>query len=182
MIDEIFRKQMLLIRNIVKDGDDYKLQNNYNYIDGRLEWVVSHEECDGHQCELCSHFTQLGGGGSCDVFNRLLGVSYPAYARCGLVLNCAAYDPVKRLNIIRSMDEMVAFITKVKNFFMNFESYEAYFGFHLSWDEETGENIETVEDYYKRGGEFENIPTQYPSVICFDTNAEEDLDWIYIGK
>ena len=182
MFDETSKKYMLSLRNIVKDGDGYKLQNNY-YMDGDdLKWVVSCRTQDNHRCELCPHFTELSGGnGCCDILNELFGLEPNAFAWSGLVLNCAAYDPIKRLNIIKSMDEMVSFIVKVKNFFKNFESYEEYFGFHLAWDEETGENLETIEDYYRRGGEFANIPTQYPSVICFDTNTEEELDWIYIG-
>lgn len=181
--DKETRRQLMMIRNIIKDGDGYKLQNNY-YMDGdELKWVVSCRNQDNHRCELCPHFRELSGGnGCCDILNELFGLEPNAFAWSGLVLNCAAYDPVNRLNIINSMDEMVAFIVKVKNFFKNFESYEAYFGFHLAWDEETGENLETVEDYYKRGGEFANAPTQYPSVICFDRSAEEDLDWIYIGE
>lgn len=182
-MDKENQRQLMMVRNIIKDGNGYKLQNNY-YMDGdEIKWVVSYRNRDGHQCELCPHFTELSGGdGCCDILNELFGLEPNAFAWSRLVLNCAAYDPIKRLNIIKSMDEMVAFIVKVKNFFKNFESYEAYFGFHLAWDEETGENLETIEDYYKRGGEFANVPTQYPSVICFDRSAEEDLDWIYIGE
>ena len=86
------------------------------------------------------------------------------------------------MNIIKSIDEMIEFIEKTANFFGSPEEYEEYYGFERNWNEETGEILETVRDYYNRGGVFTNIPTKYPCVIRFDWNCEDDLEWIYIGR
>ena len=49
--------------------------------------------------------------------------------------------------------------------------------------------LETVREYYNRGGNFKGIPDKYPCVVYFgivDYDGgrmyDEKLDWIYIGE
>lgn len=182
---EYIRKELLLMHNIIKDGDGYKLQHNY-YEDGdRVGVIVPFMDRDNHNCFKCSHFISNGKyDGHCDIYNRLLNLPEHHHAWTSAVINCAAYDEdkVEQMNIISSIDEMIAFIERVQNFFSCPEDYESYFGFERNWDEETGDILETVREYYNRGGEFTKIPTQYPCVIIFDWDCEDDLEWIYIGE
>ena len=182
---EYIRKELLSMHNIIKDGDGYKLQNNY-YEDGdRVVAVVPFENSDNHVCQLCRHFVLMNKStwnGYCEVYNRLRNLSEYQFVYTGLVCNCAAYDKVEQMNIINSMDEMITFIERVQNFFGCPEDYESYFGFERNWNEETGDILETVREYYNRGGEFAKIPTKYPCVIRFDWDCEDDLEWIYIGE
>lgn len=182
---EFIRKELLSMHNIIKDGDNYKLQNNY-YEDGdRIVAVIPFEDRDNHTCQLCSRFVLTNSntmGGYCDIYNRLRNVQPPYFVYTGLVCNCDAYDKVEKMNIINSIDEMIAFVERTENFFGCPEDYESYFGFKRNWNEETGDILETVREYYNRGGEFANIPTQYPCVIRFDWNCRDDLEWIYIGE
>ena len=65
------------------------------------------------------------------------------------------------------------------------ESLEEYFGFTPNVDDNTGEILETIREYYDRGGEFTNVPDKYPCVIYFpidDIDIRKKLEWIYIGK
>ena len=178
-----FREELLSLHNIIKDGNDYKLQNNY-YKDGdRIVSVVPFENRDNHNCVLCSHFRCMDAfDGCCDIYNKLLNLQEHHFAWTSSVINCAAYNKIEQMNIIKSLDDMIAFIEKTENFFGSPEDYEQYYGFEKKWDEETGEILETVREYYNRGGTFTNIPTQYPCVIRFDWNCEDDLEWIYIGQ
>ena len=183
MIEEDYRKEMLSLYNIIKDGDGYKLQNNY-YQDGdHILPVVSFENRDDHNCVLCSHFHCMDTfDGYCDIYNKLLTLQEHHFAWTSSVINCAAYNKIEKMNIIKSLDDMVAFIEKTENFFGSPEAYEQYYGFERNWNEETGEILETVRAYYERSGAFTNIPTKYPCVIRFDWNCEDDLEWIYIGE
>lgn len=101
---------------------------------------------------------------------------------------CDAYTPIGSLVVVRTKDEMIDFIDKSKNFFGCPEDYEYYFGFERKWNESTGEIIETVREYYNRGGEFTKIPDKYPSAIYFpygdvsnDSYESTKFQWIYIG-
>ena len=52
-------------------------------------------------------------------------------------------------------------------------------------NEDTGEILETIREYYERGGEFINIPDKYPCVIYFpfdNVDSYDKLKWIYIGE
>lgn len=180
---EDLQKTLLSFHNIVKDGDDYKLQNNY-YKDGdRLIPVIPVKDRDDHNCLLCSHFTYMDAcDGYCEIYNRLLNLQEHHFAWTSCVVNCMAYDKIEKMNIITSLDDMVAFIEKTENFFDSPEDFEQYYGLSRNWDEDTGEILETVQEYYKRGGTFTSIPTKYPCVIRFDWNCEDDLEWIYIGQ
>ena len=184
---DYIREELLAMHNIIKSGDGYALQHNY-YEDGdRLAAVIPYEHSDNHCCEICSkfHFTNMSTLGCycgyCEIYNKLLNVPKNHFVYSSMVANCAAYDKVEKMNIIASMDEMVAFIERTANFFGCVEDYEAYYGFERNWNEETGDILETIREYYDRGGKFENIPTKYPCVIRFDWNCKDDLEWIYIG-
>lgn len=175
-------KELLSLHNIVKDGDGYKLQNNY-YKDGdRIIPVVPFEHRDHHNCGICSHFRSMGAYGCCDIYDKLLNLPEQHVVWCSSVVNCAAYNQVNQMNIIKSLDEMIEFVAITENFFDTQENYEEYYGFHRNWNENTGEILETVKEYYNRGGTFTNAPTKYPCVIRFDWNCEDDLEWIYIGN
>lgn len=180
---EDLKKQFLSMHNIVKDGNDYKLQNNY-YLNGdKLIPVVKFEDRDDHNCDICSHYCYMGGlDGHCEIYNRLLNLKEHQFAWASSVINCAAYDKIEKLNIIKSFDDMITFIEKTQNFFGSPEDYENYYGFCRNWDENTGEILETVREYYNRGGSFANVPDKYPAVIRFDWNLKDELEWIYIGK
>ena len=184
-MEDYYRKELLSLHNIIKNGDNYELQNNY-YEDGnRIVTVVPFKDSDNHVCQLCSRFVLMNRstcGGYCDIYNKLLNLPKNHFAYTGRVVNCAAYDKVEQMNVINSIDEMVAFIEKVQNFFRCPEDYESYFGFERNWNEETGDILETVREYHNRGGKFTNIPTEYPCVIRFDWDCEDDLEWIYIGQ
>lgn len=101
------------------------------------------------------------------------------------VANCDAYDPIEYLNIIRNKSEMITFIEMIQQYFGSPEYCEKYFGFNPNVDDDTGEVLETIREYYERGGEFNNIPDKYPCVIYFpidNIDIHKKLEWIYIGE
>jgi len=80
---------------------------------------------------------------------------------------------------------MINFIGMVQQYFGNPEYCEKYFGFSPNVDDDTGEVLETIREYYDRGGEFTNIPDKYPCVIYFpidNINIHKKLEWVYIGE
>ena len=187
-MEDYMRKEYLSMHNIIKTDDGYELQNNY-YEDGeRIVPIVPYKNQDDHVCQLCSHFVFTNRNifgehcGYCEIYNKLLNMPRLHFVYSSMVVNCAAYDKVEQMNVINSVDEMITFIERTANFFGCPEDYEAYFGFERNWNEETGDILETVREYYNRGGKFENIPTRYPCAIRFDWDCEDDLEWIYIGE
>lgn len=101
------------------------------------------------------------------------------------IANCDAYDPIECFNAIHNICDMVKFIEMVKNRFKCPEDCEKYFGFTLNVNDSTGKALETVKEYYERGGEFNNIPDKYPCVIYFpigNIDIHKKLEWIYIGE
>lgn len=101
------------------------------------------------------------------------------------VANCDAYEPIEYLNIIHDKREMINFIEMVQQYFDCPEYCEEYFGFSPNADDDTGEVLETIREYYEHGGEFANIPDKYPCVIYFpidDIDIYKKLEWIYIGE
>lgn len=181
---EDLQKELLSLHNIVKNGGSYELQNNYYKNGNRIVAVIPFENRDDHNCFRCSRFRMINTyDGYCDVYNSLLNLQEHHFAFTSAVINCAAYEEnkVEQMNVINSLDDMITFIEKTKNFFGCSEDYESYFGFKRNWDEETGDILETVREYHNRGGKFTNIPTEYPCVIRFDFDCEDDLEWIYIG-
>ena len=88
-------------------------------------------------------------------------------------------------------NETPQYIEKTGNFFPCIEYYESYYGFERKWDEEgNGEILETVGEYYNRGGKFTYIPNKYPSVVYFglvDNDylyswSSARLKWVYCGE
>ena len=175
-------EELLSLKNIIKDGNNFKLQNNY-YKDGEsILSVIPFDQRDDHNCELCSHFTRMTEyDGYCNIYNNLLGLKDNAFAWTSSIINCFAYNKIERLNIIKTLDDMIAFIEKTKNFFRCSEDYEEYYGFKRDYDEENDEFTESVREYYERGGTFTNIPTQYPCVIYFNY-GKNNLEWVCIGE
>ena len=120
---EDLRKELLSLHNIVKNGDGYKLQNNYYKDENRIVAVIPFENRDNHDCFKCSHFNPMSEhDGYCDVYNSLLNLQEHRIAWTSAVINCAAYDEnkVEQMNIINSLDDMIIFIEKTKNFFVFF--------------------------------------------------------------
>ena len=173
--------EMLQMNNIIKTENGFALQKSFYKKGDTITPYIKLTEKNQHSCPLCSHYTQLDNGGYCDIYNKLLNLPKNHFALTGLVYYCEAYFEINTMNIIKSMDEMITFIENTANFFGCPEDYEAYYGFQRKWDETTGEILETVREYYDRGGTFTNIPTQFPSVIRFDLDVNNDLEYIYIG-
>lgn len=146
--------------------------------------VHNHNELK-HNCYRCKHCNLNHPFDYCLLRTSLenSSIKIPVH----YVANCDAYDPIECLNVIRNKNEMVSFIEMVQKYFDCPEYCESYFGFKLKVDEYTGEVIETIGEYYERGGEFINIPDRYPCVIYFpkvdlDVIAQEsNIKWIYIG-
>lgn len=91
------------------------------------------------------------------------------------------------MSVLKTKDnkEMIIFIEMVEKYFDCPESFEDYFGFIPNINDSTGEVLETVKEYYDRGGEFNNIPDKYPCVIYFpigNIDIHKKLKWIYIGE
>ena len=53
----------------------------------------------------------------------------------------AAYNPIERLNIIKTELDMIHFIEKMKLLFSSPEDYKKYYVFNPQWNENTGKNI-----------------------------------------
>jgi hypothetical protein len=178
------------IRSIVKTEDGYYLQKVYDEDEnGKMIHTEGYNNNPNKNyfsknCHRCLHSSNE----DCLLRTKLENLPEHHFIPCYWIANCDAYSPVFPLNIIKSKEEMIGFIEKVQNFFGSTEDFEWYFGLERKWDEETGEVLETVREYYNRGGEFKDIPDKFPCVVYFgivDFNAErpndEKLDWIYIG-
>ena len=88
---EDLQKELLSLHNIIKDGNDYKLQNNY-YKDGdRVIPVIPFENRDDHDCCLCSHFTRMSEyDGHCNIYNKLLDLPEHHFVWASSIIQCAA--------------------------------------------------------------------------------------------
>ena len=181
-------------KDIVRVGNEYCLQTPYKEDEnGNVVKTPEHEanpnkNALSKNCGRCIHYIYLGSTSECTIRTALENCPANSFIPSGWVANCDAYEPVFALNIIKSKNEMIDFIEKVQNLFGCPEDYESYFGFERKWDEETGDILESVKEYYERGGEFKNIPDKYPCVIYFgvadfdgNRGCDEKMDWIYIG-
>ena len=176
-------------KNIIKTDTGYKLQPVYAE-DNNREIIKVTDCADEKCCDICIHHNRIAGFHTCEIRNQIEpNLIKNAIIPCSWNNSCDAYAPVYPLNVIKSEEEMIQFIEKTENFFGCVEEYEGYYGFERKWDEETGEVLETVREYYNRGGKFENIPDKYPCVIYFSyvnlMNVHcdnDDLLWIYIGE
>lgn len=178
-------------KDIIKNDDgSFRLAHrcisgdNDSYVKFVDTGVHNHNELE-HECYKCKHCELNHPFNIClmrtDLENIQSNITFPTH----YVANCDAYDPIEYLNIIRDKSEMANFIEMVQQYFGNPEYCEKYFGFNPNVDNDTGEVLETIREYYDRGGEFTNIPDKYPCVIYFpmeNVNIHEKLKWIYIGE
>lgn len=178
-------------KSIVKVNDGYVLERVFeedehgNLLRTKEDIANKTQNQFSKNCYRCLHVY----GENCLLRTKLEGCEEHHYIPFTRVANCDAYSPVFPLNIIHTKEEMINFISKVNCFFDSKEDYEWYFGFERKWDEDTGDILETVQEYYNRGGEFKNIPDKYPCVIyfglmdfdCIRSKNEDKLQWIYIG-
>ena len=183
-------------KNIIKTETGYELQPTYSNDDKDeyskiIKAMESHLHYNDEKCcDICIYHYNIGNLDSCDIRNKLEpNLLKNEFIPCGWNCFCNAYTPVYPLNVIKSEEEMLQFIEKTENFFNCGEEYEAYYGFEIKWNEETGEILETVREYYNRGGKFENIPDKYPCVIYFsytdldnESYEKDGLKWVYIGE
>lgn len=99
------------------------------------------------------------------------------------VIKCEAYDPIEELNIIHNMSEMITFMNRTLNFLGGWDACCSFYGFEIPSDE-NGYVTSTIEEYYKNGGKFKNIPKEdeFPVVIYFDYHSTcyDALEWISI--
>ena len=179
------------LRSIVKTDDGYCLQKVYDEDENGKMFQTEEDKNNPNKnyfsknCYRCLHSSNE----NCLFRTKLENLPEHHYIPCHFTANCDAYSPIFPLNIIKSKKEMIEFIEKVQNLFGCVEDFEWYFGLERKWDEETGEVLETVREYYDRGGDFDNIPDKFPCVIYFgivDFDGrrynDEKLDWIYIGE
>ena len=90
---------------------------------------------------------------------------------------------VQELNIIHNMSEMITFMNRTLNFLGGWDACCSFYGFEIPSDE-NGYITSTIEEYYKNGGKFKNIPKEdeFPVVIYFDYHSTcyDALEWISI--
>lgn len=183
-------------KDIVKTEDGYKLQpvferlQNDDIVRTECSKAMNNQNSTDKVCYSCIHSTALRASHVCEILRRLNSNSNRLYLS-SYVHNCDACEYVYPLTIVRSEEDMIQFVEKTINFFPNPESYETYYGFERKWDEEgNGEILETVREYYNRGGKFKHIPDKYPSVIYFGLVDDDylyswsssHLNWIYCGE
>ena len=180
-------------KDIVKNDDgSFRLAHrcipgdNDSYVKFIDTGVHNHNELE-HECYCykCKHCELNHPFNICSMRTNLENIQSNITFPTHYVANCDAYDPIEYLNIIRDKSEMVNFIEMVQQYFGCPEYCEKYFGFNPNVDDNTGKILETIREYYERGGEFANIPDKYPCVIYFpidNINMYEKLKWIYIGE
>ena len=64
--------------------------------------------------------------------------------------------------IVNNLQEYKKFIQEVEDKFDCVEQWQNFFGFELDWNEETGEVLETIEEYK---GEISYKPNEFPAII-----------------
>lgn len=177
-------------KDIVKNDDgSFRLTHrcipgdNDSYVKFVDTGVHNHNEFK-HGCYKCKHCELSHPFNICSMRTNLENIQSNITFPTHYVANCDAYDPIEYLNIIRDKSEMIDFIEMIQQYFGCPEYCERYFGFSPNVDD-TGKILETIREYYERGGEFFNIPDKYPCVIYFpidNINIHEKLKWIYIGE
>lgn len=70
------------------------------------------------------------------------------------------YDDFYKFN---NRDDFVEFVEDCRTLFSSTEEWEGFFGFELKFDEDTGEDLETVKEYADRKSFYEE-PTSYPAI------------------
>lgn len=59
---------------------------------------------------------------------------------------------------------------------MSVEAFEEFFGFSRNWNEDTGDILETISEYYSRGGDFCKVPSKEEFPICLYLEITKDVD------
>lgn len=176
-----FERYLSVAKNIVKDND-----GNYVLEQYRFDSSDMYEHYSNHECNVCSHATCLGEKTTCEILDKLLG-NKDVHTLTTIVVKCEAYDEIKKLNIISSFESLVAFMKRTENLFGCGTYFEHYYGFkkEREWDYETGDVLETTDEYvskYGMDGFTDKIPKDYPCVIYFDYDDlfkyASGLDWI----
>lgn len=183
-------------KDIVKTEDGYKLQpvferlHNGDIVRTECSKAMSNQNSTDKICFSCIHSTELSSSRICEIRSKLNG-NPKRLCLSSYVHNCDACEYIEPLTVVHSEKEMIQFIEKTENFFPCIEYYESYYGFHRKWDEEgNGEILETVGEYYSRGGKFTYIPNKYPSVVYFGLVDDDylyswssaHLKWVYCGE
>lgn len=186
-INFLLNKYKDIVRN---DDGSFRLAHrcihgdNDSYVKFIDTGVHDHNEFE-HNCYKCKYCELNHPFNICSIRTNLENIQSNIKIPTHYVANCDAYNQIECLNIIRNKREMINFIEMVQQYLGSFEDCEKYFGFSPNVDDDTGEVLETVIEYYERGGEFNNIPDKYPCVIYFpidDINILKKLEWIYIGE
>lgn len=170
---------------VVKIGNEYHLRNAYQKSDdGKFHLLYESSET-AHDGIKCCHRCIHHKGSFCALCERLINQNSKGNhfaVKQSFIIRCDAYESIEALTYISSQEEMIQFIEKVENFFPCAEDYEMYFGFERKWNEETGDILETVREYYNRGGKFDCIPEKYPCVVYFglaDVAASSpNVEWL----
>ena len=77
---------------------------------------------------------------------------------------------MRKIVKVNNREEFVAFVISTEKYFDDNETIEVTFGFSRDFDEETGELLESLEDYCKNKNHFDYEPTSYP--CYYDINLE----------
>ena len=176
-------------KDIVKNDDgSFRLAHrcisgdNDSYVKFVDTGVHNYNEFE-HNCYKCKHCETSHPFDFCLLRTSLedSSIKIPTH----YVANCDAYNLIEYLNLIYDKSEMINFIEMVQQYFNCPEYCKEYFGFTPKVNEDTGEILETIREYYERGGEFTNIPDKYPCMIYFpfdNVDSYDKLKWIYIGE
>lgn len=184
-INFLLNKYKDIVRN---DDGSFRLAHrcipgdNDSYVRFVDTGVYNHNEFE-HECYRCKYCELNHPFDFCLLRTTLENSSIKVPTH--YVANCDAYDSIECFNVIHNICDMVKFIEMVKNRFKCPEDCEKYFGFSPNVDDDTGKVLETIREYYKRGGKFTNIPNKYPCVIYFpidDIDIHKKLEWAYIGE
>lgn len=183
-------------KDIIKTEDGYKLQPVFKRLQNgdivRIEYSksMSNQNALDKNCTVCVHSSEWRHTYICRL--RMELDKHPVFLRyISHVHNCDACEYIGSLTVVYSEEEMIQFIEKTENFFPCPEYYESYYGFERKWDEKgNGEILETVREYYNRGGKFTYIPNKYPSVVYFGLVDDDylyswssaHLKWVYCGE
>lgn len=158
------------------------IENNHFYskYDCEHTWSIDTDGNGYRRCVICSHYL---GNHCCEVQAQIANLGENVYPMITEVIKCEAYDPIEELNIIHNMNEMITFMNRTVNFLGGLDDCCSFYGFEIPSDE-NGYVTSTIEEYYKNGGKFKNIPKEdeYPVVIYFDYHSTcyDTLEWISI--
>ena len=158
------------------------IENNHFYskYDCEHTWGIDADGNRFHNCDICSHYLS---NHCCEVQAKIANLGKSTYPMSTTVIKCEAYDPIEELNIIHNMSEMITFMNRTLNFLGGWDACCSFYGFEIPSDE-NGYVTSTIEEYYKNGGKFKNIPKEdeFPVVIYFDYHSTcyDALEWISI--